>query len=618
MKKLLLSAALLVIGFANAQIGIGTNSPNASAALDISSTSQGFLPPRMTNNQMIAIATPPAGLIVWCTDCGTSGEQRVFNGAVWKDLTGTQGLPGADGALTAWSKTGNSGTVATTNFIGTTDDVDLVFKRNNTIAGQIGASNTSFGLNALKSNTTGFNNTANGQGALYSNTTGSSNTANGLQALYTNTTGFNNTANGYQALKSNTTGFNNTAVGYQALYFNTTGSSNTATGSGALNSNTTGNNNTANGYFALYSNTTGDYNTANGFGALLLNSLGSGNTANGFGALINNTTGAYNTATGTSVLSSNTTGLYNTAFGSSALFSNTTGNYNTANGFNALYNNTEGNYNTANGFSALSSNTTGTNNTAFGYSALLNNLTGSNNTAIGNGAGVDSNALNNATAIGANAVVNASNKIQLGNGDITNVNTNGALTTGTVSYPNTHNSIDGQVLTTNASGVATWANPANTTSGFTHYLGEALNGGIIYYLYKGSDGLEHGLIVALTESTAAWQTTGTVVNANRTEDGAYNTTLMTGSPAATYIATLGSGWYLPSIDELGLLYYNRYSTQKALRTGGNTLLSNTANYWSSNEYNATSAYTFTFTVGSANNYGWKTGTSDSVRGVRAF
>ena len=81
--------------------------------------------------------------------------------------------------------------------------------------------------------------------------------------------------------------------------------------------------------------------------------------------------------------------------------------------------------------------------------------------------------------------------------------------------------------------------------GFTHYLGEAFNGGIIYYLYKGSDGLEHGLIVALTESSAAWQTSGTLVNANRTEDGAYNTTLMTGSPAATYIESLGAGWYLP-------------------------------------------------------------------------
>ena len=84
MKQLFLSAALLVIGFSNAQIGIGTNSPNISAALDITSTTQGLLPPRMTNSQMIAIATPtPAGMQVWCTDCGTSGELRVNDGTAW-------------------------------------------------------------------------------------------------------------------------------------------------------------------------------------------------------------------------------------------------------------------------------------------------------------------------------------------------------------------------------------------------------------------------------------------------------------------------------------------------------------------------------------------------------
>ena len=152
--------------------------------------------------------------------------------------------------------------------------------------------------------------------------------------------------------------------------------------------------------------------------------------------------------------------------------------------------------------------------------------------------------------------------------------------------------------------------------GFTHYLGEAFNGGIIYYLYKGSDGLEHGLIVALTESTAAWQTSPTLVNANRTEDGAYNTTLMTGSPAATYITSLGAGWYLPSIDELGLLYYNRYSAQKGLRAGSHTLLSNTAFYWSSAESDANLAYLFYFHNGYADNYN-KLNTY-TVRGVRAF
>ena len=152
--------------------------------------------------------------------------------------------------------------------------------------------------------------------------------------------------------------------------------------------------------------------------------------------------------------------------------------------------------------------------------------------------------------------------------------------------------------------------------GFTHYLGEAFNGGIIYYLYKGSDNLEHGLIVALTESTATWQTSPTLVNANRTEDGAYNTTLMTGSPAATYITSLGAGWYLPSIDELGLLYYNRYSAQKGLRAGSHTLLSNTAACWSSTEYTAANASTFNFTNGAAYNDG-KSNTY-TVRGVRAF
>ncbi|MCX6192542.1 MAG: hypothetical protein NT109_09720 [Flavobacteriia bacterium] len=156
--------------------------------------------------------------------------------------------------------------------------------------------------------------------------------------------------------------------------------------------------------------------------------------------------------------------------------------------------------------------------------------------------------------------------------------------------------------------------------GFTHYLGEAFNGGIIYYLYKGSDGLEHGLIVALTESTPlAWQTTGTLVNANRTEDGAYNTALMMGSPAATYIATLGAGWYLPSLDELGLLFYNRYSAQKGLRLGGNTLLqwnSLTAWYWSSSEYDGSYAFRYSFLEGIADQ-NIKT-TACYVRAVRAF
>ncbi len=73
--------------FAQNNVGIGTTSPAQSAKLDISSTTQGFLPPRMTYIQRNAISTPVAGLMVWCTDCTTTGEMQVYNGSAWQKLT---------------------------------------------------------------------------------------------------------------------------------------------------------------------------------------------------------------------------------------------------------------------------------------------------------------------------------------------------------------------------------------------------------------------------------------------------------------------------------------------------------------------------------------------------
>lgn len=138
----------------------------------------------------------------------------------------------------------------------------------------------------------------------------------------------------------------------------------------------------------------------------------------------------------------------------------------------------------------------------------------------------------------------------------------------------------------------------SNVGGFSHYLGEPFNGGIIFYLYKGNDGKEHGLIVSLTESSLLqWQDSRSIVNANRTEDGAYNTGLMFNSPVKNYILGLGSGWYLPSIDELSLLYYNRFTVQKALRSGGNTLLSKDSNYWSSTEFDSLQAFNLIFSRG---------------------
>jgi len=68
-------------------VGIGTTTPNASALLDASSTTQGFLPPRMTYAQRNAIVNPAAGLIVYCMDCAFNGEMQYFNGTSWINMS---------------------------------------------------------------------------------------------------------------------------------------------------------------------------------------------------------------------------------------------------------------------------------------------------------------------------------------------------------------------------------------------------------------------------------------------------------------------------------------------------------------------------------------------------
>jgi len=208
--------------------------------------------------------------------------------------------------------------------------------------------------------------------------------------------------NGLIIGKGNNAVSSNTAIGNGALHSNTTGYVNTAIGNSALSANTNGYGNTANGYRALYYNTEGFLNTANGYHALYSNTAGSENTANGYGALMDNTTGDNNTANGNRSLYNNTEGWNNTAIGNEALYSNTTGYVNTAIGSGALWANTEGR-----------------NNTAIGSRALHLNTTGDFNTAIGNLAGVASGNLTNANAIGTSAIVNASNKVRIGNSSVT-------------------------------------------------------------------------------------------------------------------------------------------------------------------------------------------------------
>ncbi|MEP6804515.1 MAG: hypothetical protein ABI892_08325 [Flavobacterium sp.] len=87
-KTLLLLFFFLLTLTGNAQIGIGTTTPNATSILDITSTTKGMLTPRMTTLQRNAILTPADGLIVYDTDlkvfyyysAGTSAWVPIISG----------------------------------------------------------------------------------------------------------------------------------------------------------------------------------------------------------------------------------------------------------------------------------------------------------------------------------------------------------------------------------------------------------------------------------------------------------------------------------------------------------------------------------------------------------
>ncbi len=191
----------------------------------------------------------------------------------------------------------------------------------------------------------------------------------------------------------------------------------------------------------------------------------------GYEAGNSNTTAEGNTGSGIYALKSNTTGSYNTGIGLNALYANTTGLENTAVGIQSLQSNTDGIKNTGIGSGALVTST-GNYNTAIGASALTFNYAGSNNTAIGSNADVSFNGsvYSNATAIGANAMVTASNAVQLGDRFVTQVfagtGTRATLITGglkiTGGAPAT-----GKVLTSDATGIATWQAAGGSGWGLT-------------------------------------------------------------------------------------------------------------------------------------------------------
>jgi hypothetical protein len=138
MKKLTHLLFFLTI-YASAQVGIGTTTP--AGALDLNptvATNYGFVAPRVALTSTILqapVVNPqtgviPAGTVVYNTATAGTAPNNVgpglyyWNGSKWIAFAGSPG--GLD-----WSLLGNSSTNIATDFLGTTDAVDLAIRTNN-------------------------------------------------------------------------------------------------------------------------------------------------------------------------------------------------------------------------------------------------------------------------------------------------------------------------------------------------------------------------------------------------------------------------------------------------------------------------------------------------------
>jgi hypothetical protein len=181
---------------------------------------------------------------------------------------------------------------------------------------------------------------------------------------------------------------------------------------------------------------------------------------------------------------------------------------------------------------------------------------------------------------------------------------------------------------------ALYAKSAGTVSGggtFTHYIGEQFGGGVIFHLWKDAQGVEHVLIVDKTDlsTSQVWSNIDATLigaSAQSSWDGLSNSNAIVGQAGHTSSASAlclnstnggQSDWYLPSIDELSLLWHSRFNVNKSLSAiGGATDLLISAYYWSSTEYATNDAWSVYFYSGNANaNY---KGYPTYVRAVRAF
>lgn len=186
----------------------------------------------------------------------------------------------------------------------------------------------------------------------------------------------------------------------------------------------------------------------------------------------------------------------------------------------------------------------------------------------------------------------------------------------------------------------------STGQKFEFALGEEIGGGIVFHRWKDANGAEHGLVVSLNdlEYVHDWEaqfarsndkaesastprkpaTAGgwTSLSSSNNNNNSKTETEQSLTPAAKVCRDYKRGgftdWYLPSVDELRLLWLNRNQVNEGIKKiKGATPLSNDAYYWSRTKYEDDQEWTFSFGSGNVTSikvrlYNYK------VRAIRAY
>lgn len=223
LKSIFFSLSFFAFGIVNcnSQVGIGTITPEG--AFDVTSTTDGILIPRiaLSATNVATVTTPTTSELVYNTFTSALGPNQVVPGFYYWD--GALWIAVATGANTDWKSTGNAGTTAGTNFVGTTDAIDFVTKTNNTEKTRVtSAGNVGIGTNApaakldIAASTTVVNSIINATGSIN----------DFLQFNIQNTSAASQAQSGYSATADNgtaTTGFawlgiNNSTFNFPTAY----------------------------------------------------------------------------------------------------------------------------------------------------------------------------------------------------------------------------------------------------------------------------------------------------------------------------------------------------------------------------------------------------------------